>query len=528
MATKEKWIDLFEKVVGRKPTPAEFVKAKEVDFDLKQIKAIAGLDSDQQVAAENVAENGAGTVAEAVQAAQPVQPVAEVVPVAPAQPVQEVEQVLVEQPVFTTYQTKPQSKKKKILFGLGAVALLALGAGYYYMDSVTGMDIAVDEFQTAVDSNDYDQIATLLSSNDDKWSKSEAKDFIQYLNSEGVDIKSELDAIEASGGKNTFNDQRGNKLLGLREKGRKLGLFPEYQVTSYPVEILVNSDLSELSIDDQKIEANKETSLGEHHFANKQFKAKGKTKSGDFETSLQPNLSQAEENRIVMTLSPVQKTLNLHLPVDNGSIKDIKVFSGDKEIAKSLSDSVEVLDNQHLDLKVSFNFEGATFTTESTKVLVDPAVGEIYADLTMSSEESKKLTDAQKAKESKEAQAKEEQETKEKIQTFMNDYIESMRSSITHRTVQFDRYFDTSSEVYRIYVNYIEGGGVARANIDYQTTIDYTVTDVKKDGDNYVVTVHNQFREVYLNGKSSTLTKKQVFNLRQNGDSFLIYGVSET
>ncbi|WP_161942316.1 TcaA NTF2-like domain-containing protein, partial [Streptococcus suis] len=78
------------------------------------------------------------------------------------------------------------------------------------------------------------------------------------------------------------------------------------------------------------------------------------------------------------------------------------------------------------------------------------------------------------------------------------------------------------------YVNYIEGGGVARANIDYQTTIDYTVTDVKKDGDNYVVTVHNQFREVYLNGKSSTLTKKQVFNLRQNGDSFLIYGVSET
>lgn len=41
---KEKWIRLFEKVVGRKPTPDEFLKGQETDFDLKAIRQIAGLD----------------------------------------------------------------------------------------------------------------------------------------------------------------------------------------------------------------------------------------------------------------------------------------------------------------------------------------------------------------------------------------------------------------------------------------------------------------------------------------------------
>jgi len=42
MATKEKWVDLFEKVIGRKPTASEFLAGKESNFDPKKIKEIAG------------------------------------------------------------------------------------------------------------------------------------------------------------------------------------------------------------------------------------------------------------------------------------------------------------------------------------------------------------------------------------------------------------------------------------------------------------------------------------------------------
>ncbi|MBO4107227.1 TcaA second domain-containing protein [Streptococcus suis] len=526
MATKEKWIELFEKVVGRKPSPEEFFKAKEVGFDLKQIKSIAGLEVTQLDSAKSESDSDAAPDSQVVNQVEVVTVPEDSVSI--IQPIPAEQTIVMGSAATTLVQPKPVNKKKRLLFGLGALLILGLGAGYYYMDSVTGMDVAVDEFQTAVKSNDYDQVASLLSTDQDKWTKSEAKDFLQYLNSQGVDIEKELDSIEASGGKNTYNDQRGNKLLGLRESGRKLGIFPEYQVTSYPVEIVVKSSLTDLTIDETKIEANKEVSLGEFHFSNQEFRANGKTNSGDFETILQPNLYQAEENRILLSLSPIQKNLNLKLPVDQSLVKDIKVISSDKEIAKSLTGKVEVLDNQTLELKVTFKFEDQTYTTETSKVFVDPSIGEIPAELTMSAEEGKKIADAQAAKAAKEAEAKLEQETKAKIQTFMNEYIESMRSSISARTVYFDKYFDTSSSVYNTYVNYIEGGGVARAKINYQTTIDYTVTEVKKDGENYLVTVHNKFREVYLNGKSDTVEKNQVFNLRPNGDSFLIFGVSET
>lgn len=41
MATKEKWVELFEQVIGRKPTADEFLKGKRSDFDPKKIISIA-------------------------------------------------------------------------------------------------------------------------------------------------------------------------------------------------------------------------------------------------------------------------------------------------------------------------------------------------------------------------------------------------------------------------------------------------------------------------------------------------------
>ncbi|MFC3931640.1 zinc ribbon domain-containing protein [Streptococcus dentapri] len=46
MATKEKWTQLFETVVGRKPSPEEFMAGKKTDFSPKEIRRIAGLDAD--------------------------------------------------------------------------------------------------------------------------------------------------------------------------------------------------------------------------------------------------------------------------------------------------------------------------------------------------------------------------------------------------------------------------------------------------------------------------------------------------
>ena len=46
MATKEKWIDLFEKAVGRPTHILEIEKGQKSDFDLKAIKGISAMGLD--------------------------------------------------------------------------------------------------------------------------------------------------------------------------------------------------------------------------------------------------------------------------------------------------------------------------------------------------------------------------------------------------------------------------------------------------------------------------------------------------
>ena len=56
MATKEKWIDLFEKAVGRPPHALEIEEGQKADFDLKAIKGIAAMGLDQEVTPSELTE----------------------------------------------------------------------------------------------------------------------------------------------------------------------------------------------------------------------------------------------------------------------------------------------------------------------------------------------------------------------------------------------------------------------------------------------------------------------------------------
>ena len=56
MATKEKWIDLFEKAVGHPPHVLEIEEGQKSDFDLKAIKCISAMGLDQEVTSPELTE----------------------------------------------------------------------------------------------------------------------------------------------------------------------------------------------------------------------------------------------------------------------------------------------------------------------------------------------------------------------------------------------------------------------------------------------------------------------------------------
>ena len=125
MNQQEKWVELFKQVIGRVPTPQEFMAGKESGFDFKQIKAIAGMPVKEDLPVEPVAPPASSQNTSLNSGV-----VVNVGQVSPA-PTQEPIPATLAQPKV------PWSKKKKrsLAFAVaGAVLLLALAGGYYYMD----------------------------------------------------------------------------------------------------------------------------------------------------------------------------------------------------------------------------------------------------------------------------------------------------------------------------------------------------------------------------------------------------------
>lgn len=493
---KTLWVQAFEATHGRRPGPQEFALAKETGFDVDYLPDLSSVES-----------------------------VAEPVVVAPVQ--------VEETPAPVKKEKKFKLSRKQFLTGTAiGLVLIALGGGYYYFDKESGADLAVDQFSKQIENSKFQQLAELFSdadSNKVTWSAEDAKNFVQYLK-QGGKLENELAKLEADPSY-IIKDQNGNELLGLEETEKKLGIFPVYEVKTYPLTITAKTNLESLSLNEQKVEKDKEVDLGEFSFAPHSFSAKGKTDAGDLNTDITAELSEAKENNITLSISNVEKNLQASLPNDVQGASDIKLYVNNKEVATELTKKLKLIENQTVEVHAQFKFEENTYTTEKSKIFVKPGQENITADLQLSSDIQQKIADVKKAKEEK---AKQEEEAKRKLEedkaaisNFMSSYISAMRDSIRNRSVGFTDYYDTNSEAYQVMYNYVANGGVAAARIDYQTTLEYTVTDVSKEGNDYKVTVRNSFKEVYTNGKSDIVNKNQVFMLRPENGSFKIYSISE-
>lgn len=319
---QKKWVELFEKVIGRKPSPEEFMAGKACGFDLKQIQSIAGNAPEENVApveepvlepveeVKNVDPLLAARQAwlqhfeetygrkpsadeftaaksqnfEFVEVATPqeefvvtddIEKTQEYVPQQPTQeytaPLATEQTQVFDGPTFTeaspaqkkqkapkTKSGKKGSKKKIAIISAIAVLVLALVATFFYFQSTTRVEVTADKFIKAVDTKDYREAADLLSTDTDKWTKDEAENFITSMEDQGVDIGTELNKIIDEGGEGSYTDKSGNKIFGLEKADKKFGIFQEYRVSSYPIHVKVKTNLDQAKL---KVAANKTVTL---------------------------------------------------------------------------------------------------------------------------------------------------------------------------------------------------------------------------------------------------------------------------
>ena len=590
---QKKWVELFEKVIGRKPSPEEFMAGKACGFDLKQIQSIAG-NAPEEVAPveEPVLEPveevknvdsllaarqawlqhfeetyGRKPSAEEFTAAKSqnfeffVEPVPEAefanpdsteetqeyVPQQPTQAytaplaadqtkvfagpnVTEAGPVQKKQKAPKTKGEKKLSKKKIGIISAIAVLVIALVAAFFYFQSTTRVEVTADKFIKAVDTKDYREAADLLSTDNDKWTKDEAESFITSMEDQGVDIGTELNKIIDNGGEGSYTDKSGNKIFGLEKADKKFGIFQEYRVASYPVQVKVKTNLDQAKL---KVAANKTvtlkkdavTDLGSFHYNTKEMELTAKTEVGNVTSKIHLNPKKATKNNLELQLNSEKRNLEVEFPDEVENPTDVKVVVNGKEVGTSTTFEVDSIPYQEIEVHAVFNMNGETYTTEKAKVTIEEGENDPI-ELKLAKDTLKRIKSAQDAKK---AQAAKEEQNRTLAEEFLKEYRDAVFSSVSNRNNTYSKYYDTQSQAYKDMVEFTTGDGVRKAKIDYYTPGALDIQSVTEENGVVTIKTYEDFTVHYTDSHPDSQNRKyKTYTLKKVGASYVITDIVVT
>ena len=584
---QKKWVELFEKVIGRKPTAEEFIAGRETGFDFKAIKSIAGVAIDPvptepigqgdqekvedvvnplQLAWEErfIALYGRSPLPEEIESArsQNFEIVEAPAPTtdfeetnqttqvfAPVESPSEASESLslpvddiapagapdLEEPVKKVKKEKKGKKKKVFLFSLLALLVLILsGLGFYFL-STTGPQVTVDKLVTAIEQKDYRKVASILSSDKDKWTKEEAQSLLDYMTSQKIDVIYELDHIAQSSKTGSVKDKKQNLLIGIEKADKKFGIFQEYRIVTYPVEVTATTNLEDATLKmsektSTSLKKNQTTKLGKVHFALRDMQLDGKTEVGKISSEVKLDPAQASKNKLNLTFNSEKRLLEIEFPEEVSNPTDIKVAVNGKEVGTSTLFEVDVVAHQEIEIHAVFSVNGESYTTDKAKVTIGetPDDDEVIT-LKLSKDVAKRLKDAETARKAKEEEAKKSEEKKTSITSFLQDYRTEVFSSVSSRSNTYSKYYDTSSDAYKEMVEWTTGGGVKKAEIDYYTPGVFNVLSVTEENGMVIVKTHEEYTVHYVTSrKDSQSSKDKTYTLKPVGDTYVITAIAVT
>ena len=402
MAKQEKWVNLFEKAVGRVPTALEVEEGQKVDFDLKAIQGIAAMGLDQAVAEEPLPEEvDVFDVAEEVfsesedesdqESTSSTEDGTALSPVAQQEGTSEEEkdpkaarevwmkafltyvgrQPLPEEfmigkdsgfDVSTIHQfisngqaakpAKPaMSKAKKTLIGFGVVAGVLAVSGYAFGAYYYSRDKVADRYQAAAKADFKDALEYQVWSD----SKKEIKESeVKYTDTKTTQAFSK-EQLLAEG--------------RMQKVGREFLIFPKWRVVVDPVKVDLTVNTADLNVTINGVayattDGNNYTATLDHLYPGKyNFVASGKVDNQDITVSSEENLStDTEVNLSVEYLSFTVKSNLKDGDLYVGSTKVGTLDSGKMDV-----DKVAVAGSSAVYVKKDFE-DGTSAKSQTTSI----------------------------------------------------------------------------------------------------------------------------------------------------------------
>lgn len=516
---REDWIEIFEKIVGRKPSLLEIEVGKEINFDLKKIPEIAGL-------APNISN-------------QQVSPVV----VQPRLPIWN--------RVIRRYQNL-SVKKRLALSSFLLLVVVGTSLGIIVMNHNSNK--LVEELEQVITAHQYDKLANLLSTEEDKWTKEEAQSYLDYLEEEEIDFVEGIEGLlQIEAEEKVYFDDKVNRLFGLEESGRTLGLFPEYRLAIYPVEVSVKTNLSDLKLDGQVIAKDQVVSLGTKKWGAKHHEFEGKIDSYILQTRIALPFEEVRDNQLQWNIETEEVEVTAKLDSYVSSFEQTKLVINERQRSDGLRKKVKVVGGQEMGVYALVKYAGSDYVTKQKNLYIKPRQSVLEVQLVFSEEveqklgeqarqkeEKKKAAEAEAAKkaeetrqqaERKEAEEKEREEyatrARPNLDLFLKEYRDAVFRSVSQRNDQYAKYYDVSSAVYQEMVNWTMGGGVNRAKIDYYTAGRLTIEDIEYQDGIFRVRTYEDFSVHYLDSRPTTVNQRtKVYSIKFENDEFRIFDIA--
>ena len=525
LAARQAWLQHFEETYGRKPSAEEFTVAKSQNFEF-----FVGPVPEAEFATPDSTEETQEYVPQ-----QPTQEyttplAAEQTQVCAGPNVTEAGPSQKKQKAPKTKGEKKLSKKKIGIISAIAVLVIALVAAFFYFQSTTRVEVTADKFIKAVDTKDYREAADLLSTDNDKWTKDEAESFITSMEDQGVDIGTELNKIIDNGGEGSYTDKSGNKIFGLEKADKKFGIFQEYRVASYPVQVKVKTNLDQAKL---KVAANKTvtlkkdavTDLGSFHYNTKEMELTAKTEVGNVTSKIHLNPKKATKNNLELQLNSEKRNLEVEFPDEVENPTDVKVVVNGKEVGTSTTFEVDSIPYQEIEVHAVFNMNGETYTTEKAKVTIEEGENDPI-ELKLAKDTLKRIKSAQDAKK---AQAAKEEQNRTLAEEFLKEYRDAVFSSVSNRNNTYSKYYDTQSQAYKDMVEFTTGDGVRKAKIDYYTPGALDIQSVTEENGVVTIKTYEDFTVHYTDSHPDSQNRKyKTYTLKKVGASYVITDIVVT
>lgn len=524
------WEERFIALYGRSPLPEEIESARSQNFEIVEAPApTINLEETNQTTQVFAPVESPSETAENL--SQPVEALAQ----AGALELEEAVKKGKNKKEKKVKKEKKGKKKKVFFFSMLALLVLVLSGLGYYFSSTTGPQVTVDKLVTAIEQKDYREVASILSSDKDKWTKEEAQGLLDYMTSQKIDVIYELDHIAQSSKTGSIKDKNQNLLIGIEKADKKFGIFQEYRIATYPLEVTAVTNLDDAKLKTREKEStvlkkNQTTKLGKVHFAPRDMQLDGKTEVGKITSEVKLDPAQASKNKLNLTFNSEKRLLEIEFPEEVSNPTDIKVAVNGKEVGTSTLFEVDVVAHQEIEIHAVFSVNGESYTTEKAKVTIGetPDDDEVIT-LKLSKDVAKRLKDAETARKAKEEEAKKAEEKKTAITSFLQDYRTEIFSSVSSRSNTYSKYYDTSSDAYKEMVEWTTGGGVKKAEIDYYTPGVFNVLSVTEENGMVIVKTHEEYTVHYVTSrKDSQSSKDKTYTLKPVGDTYVITAIAVT